>query len=687
MFHANLKKYRDHLILFRFITKYFINLALAQKHFMGSLISLPSSIEKKTFKNCILLFFVLSFLIYGKSITNKYAMDDEYVTYNNQQVHGGISSIPGIFTTTYALDNKASFEYRPIVKVTYAIEYQFFGENPHVSHFINILFYVACLSLLFYVLLKLIPQYHYLFSLTVVLLFLIHPLHSEVVLSLKNRDGMLSFIACFSSLLFYLRFADGKGRDFINLSIGFIFMLIATMSKKDAMTFFVVIPFTLWFFRNISLKKILLIFVSYLPVLILFRLAAKSVVNTSIRTLLEWENPLFIHSTVFERIPQGFYSLYFYLKMFLVPHPLVSYYGYNQVPIVGWNNVSVWIIIILLIVLAAIIIKKKAIREVWVFGILFFLITISMFTNVIVPVVGIVAERFAFIPSVGLCIVLVYGLFRYFKVPVGNTAFKLNSVSNGFWITCLVILILFGGKSFSRNAAWKDAYTLYKTDAAVAVESAHTHTLLSATAIAKLKNEPRLSKARKRELVLEAEEHYLEALRIIPDYISTHNNLGMLYYTYMGQTEKAIVHLKRAVELDSNYVEAYFNLASCYASLKEFDKAEKYYLKALELNPAFTSAYMSLSNVYAATNQYDKILKVNQRGIDKGVKSDAMYINIANVYFSNGDTLNALPYLEKAITFNPNNRGVNSFLSNYYSSKGDREKAAYYNALFSRSSR
>jgi protein O-mannosyl-transferase len=650
---------------------------------MTPLISSPSAIDKKTFRNCILVFFILSFLIYSKSISNRYSMDDEYVTLNNEQVHGGISKIPEILRTTYSTDTRASFEYRPIVKITYALEYELFGENPYISHFINILFYVACLILLFYILMRLMPQQHYVFAFLVTLLFLVHPLHSEVVMSLKNRDVMLSFISAFLSLLFYLRFAEGKG--YLNILGGIFFLFFAIMSKKDSMTFMAIIPFTVWFFRRVTWKPVVLIIVSYLPAVFSFRAAAKSVQNEVMRILLQWENPLFLGSTFAERIPQGFYSVYFYLKMFLIPHPLISYYGYNQVPIVGWDHPVVWLVIGLLIGAAYFIIRSKAYKTVWFYGIIFFLVTISMFTNVVVPVVGIVGERFAFIPSVGLCMVAAYVMINYFKIPLENLSYRLKAASNNFWMITGLIVVVFGARTFARNGAWKDAYTLYKTDAEVAVESAHTHSLLAAAAISRMKNEPRMSKAVKKEMVLEAEKHYLESIRIIPDYTASHNNLGMLYYSYIGNREKAAYHLRKAVQLDPDYVEALFNLATCYASLTQYDSAEVYFLKAIEAKPDFANSYLSISNMYGANKQYDKILELNQKAIDKGIKTDVIYINVGNVYFMNGDTLKALPYLENAIKFNPRNDGVNTFLSNYYRSKGNKQKADFYAAYLNHS--
>ena len=199
------------------------------------------NIDSTAFKKSILLFFLLAFVIYGKSIFNEYAMDDEYVVKDNIQVHKGIKAIPEIFKTTYVIDNKkSSYEYRPLVKATYAIEYQFFKENPHISHFINILLYVLSVIILYVVMLKLFESYHYLFSLSICLVFLLHPIHSEVVLSLKNRDVILSFIGCFYSLYFYLKYAENS--TIINLFWGVFFMFFALISKRDSMTFYAIIP-------------------------------------------------------------------------------------------------------------------------------------------------------------------------------------------------------------------------------------------------------------------------------------------------------------------------------------------------------------------------------------------------------------------------------------------------------------
>lgn len=649
-------------------------------------IIIPAITEKQIHRRIIIFFFILSFIIYGKSISNKYSMDDEYVIHNNAQVHKGIKAIPEIFRSTYVVDDqKSSYEYRPLVKALYAIEYQFFGEKPRISHFFNIILYAITISFLFFLLVRLFPNYHYIFALTIATIFLIHPLHSEVVMSIKNRDEILSFFACLLSLYFYLKYVETEKK--IHIFWGAIFMLIAMLSKRDAMTFYAIIPLTIWFFTSLPWKKYKLIFLSFILPIAVYQIGKRNILNETSRFVLEWENPLFQHTSILHRIPTGFYTVYFYLKMYLIPHPLISYYGYNQVPIATWTNPIVWLVIIGLIPVVYYAIKNFRTKKIIVYGILYFFIAISMFTNVMKPVVGIVGERFAYIPSLGLCILAAWGLLKLFKVPVENVKAKISSFNGMFFFTISIIILIYGGKTFARNSAWKDTYTLYKTDVENASESAHMHSLFAAASIQKIRENPKMSNEEKRIHVSNAIKHYKEALRIIPNYISCLNNLGMVYYSYYNKPEEGIPYLKKAILLKPDYVEAYFNLATCQIALKQNDEAEKMYLKSIELNPKFLNSYYPLSNLYLGGKQYDKILKLNQNAIDIGLKSDILFINMGNAYFIKGDTLNAVPFFEKGIELTPNNRKLNSFLAQFYQKNGDFKKASFYYDLMSKSAK
>ncbi|MBK8366589.1 MAG: hypothetical protein IPL10_03970 [Bacteroidetes bacterium] len=122
-------------------------------------------------------------------------MDDQFVT-ENSYTNKGLKTIKKIFTSYYAeSDGKNNYEYRPIVKLSFALEHELFGVRPWVGHLINILLYAICLLLLYKVLLLIFHQQTSTFNLLIVLLFAVLPIHTEVVASLKNRDVLLCF--CF----------------------------------------------------------------------------------------------------------------------------------------------------------------------------------------------------------------------------------------------------------------------------------------------------------------------------------------------------------------------------------------------------------------------------------------------------------------------------------------------------------
>jgi hypothetical protein len=124
---------------------------------------------------------------------NGYNMDDELVTINHRLTSQGISAIPEIFTSPYYQDNMGyAYEYRPMALASFAIEHQFFGESPFMSHVISLLLYIGLCLLLYKFLLQLGGVVTPPLALFITLLFSAFTAHTEVVCSIKNRDELLA---------------------------------------------------------------------------------------------------------------------------------------------------------------------------------------------------------------------------------------------------------------------------------------------------------------------------------------------------------------------------------------------------------------------------------------------------------------------------------------------------------------
>jgi len=204
-----------------------------------------------------ILILIFSALLYANTIPNDYNMDDELVTRNHRLTAKGISAIPEIFTSTYYKDESGyAYEYRPVVLCSFAIEHQFFGDNAHVSHFFNVLLYALMCLLLFRVLLILKLQISPLLSFAITLLFVVHPAHTEVVASIKNRDELLAFIFVLMSLYSTLKSTYEKKKW--PLVFTPVLFVLALLSKMSVFSFVLIIPIVMIFFTDLEFYQVMI---------------------------------------------------------------------------------------------------------------------------------------------------------------------------------------------------------------------------------------------------------------------------------------------------------------------------------------------------------------------------------------------------------------------------------------------
>ena len=111
-------------------------------------------------------------------------------------------------------------------------------------------------------------------------------------------------------------------------------------------------------------------------------------------------------------------------------------------------------------------------REIWAFGIVFFFLGIGGACNLLFPAVGIIAERFAFVASLGFCILVAFAFHRIWKSGI---KWQVSGVK------ILLALILIGSliTVLQRNPAWASRKSLYETDMINLDSSAKAHSLLA----------------------------------------------------------------------------------------------------------------------------------------------------------------------------------------------------------------
>ena len=151
-----------------------------------------------------------------------------------------------------------------------------------------------------------------------------------------------------------------------------------------------------------------------------------------------------------DRITVGLYCSWFYLKMLIFPIDLSYYYGYNQIPMATWKYWEVWVAIIIYVPLGVYGFIQFLKRKVIGLGIVLWLGLMLAVVNVLFPIVGIVADRFTYMFSLGFCIVVGFLLLKVFKVNI-NKEVTILELPSSFMSVVTIILFVYSGRTIARN--------------------------------------------------------------------------------------------------------------------------------------------------------------------------------------------------------------------------------------------
>ena len=590
-------------------------------------------------------------LLYGNVLKNGYSLDDSIVTESSNITAKGIRAIPKLLHSYYIERAKnVKFEYRPLAKISFALEHELFGVNVVVSHFVNLLLYTLALFLLYSALKVLFSAYDDAIAFYCTLLFAIMPIHTEVVASLKNREELLCFIFCMIALKQFLLFFDSGFKKWLSLLFALLAFYLAFLTKLDALPFLAVIPILAYAKTRLHLRQAIffgaLLFGTYFLYILTKRGALE---KTSAKRMSAWfENPLFFEYVLKYRIVAMFNSLGFYIVQDLVPFKQSCYYGYDTIPVfrLSWHG---WLGILASPLIAWGLIRSYLKKDLLLFsGLFIFCGSVSMYLNLVRPAVGIVADRFAFLSSLGAAITVVALLHRYFSLtPAAPRQLK---------IAAAVVALVFGTGIISRNQDWKSLDTLIHADYPKYPNSAFLNYRegLSLVQAVEQKRTAVATVAQQRDIFLKARSLVEKSVRIDPGYLASRSYLCYIDIYLLNDFRAALPHVDTALSIEKN-TELYFYKAICMRETRQPDSAEFYLKKCLELDPSYTNAYNLLSYDYAAAKQFDKTVALYTNAIKAGVNTLEINNGLGKTYWQMGDTANAIIYYQNAQGIDPRN--------------------------------
>ena len=632
---------------------------------------------------------VISFALYAITLQNGYILDDVMVLKDNMLVKQGIKAIPELLTTPHmrgylVIPNDL---YRPLSLVMFAIEYQFFGPNPTVGHFFNILMFAGCVVMLFLFLNKFFDGKKTAIAFIAAFVFAIHPIHTEVVANIKSCDELLCYFFGFWSLNLFMNYM--KGGKMSQLVIGIIALFLAYISKETVITFVAIIPILFFLYSNENRRRAILItggMILATAVFLVIRTVVLDKYNANQPGAITdfMDNALVNAPSAATRMATEFYILGKYLWLMFIPYPLLANYSFNSIPFVGFGNVYALLSVAAYGFLGFFsitrLIRNK--KDPWAFAIIFYLATLSLFSNFPFLMGAEMAERFAFFASTGFCIAVALAIEQWI-IKAG--AINVMSLKASKTLAVLIpLLVVFGGMTIARNNDWKDEYTLYKTDVGKSPEDSRLYQYL-ATAMAENMYPEEPDSNKRKALDIESIGYLRKALSIYPGFAEAHVELGRLYernHMYdsavaedvkalqlkpfnstannnmgsvditLGKYQEAIPFLKRSIEANPNFKFVYLNLARAYKQVKQYDSAAINYNIMLSFDPNYPDGQKELATVYFMQQKYDSAA-VHFKIVTQLTPADPdAFNNLGAVYLNGKNYFPAIEQFKKTIALN-----------------------------------
>jgi Tfp pilus assembly protein PilF len=549
---------------------------------------------------CLGIISIISAIVFLPSLNNDFTNwdDDGYVVKNPDIMGLTFHNIAEVFSSTYISN------YQPLTMLSYMIDFQLFQLNPMAFHVTNLLWHIANCLLVFMFMYSLSGSN--LAGLIAALLFAIHPLRVESVAWIAERKDVMSAFFFLLSLLFYVRYLKTPKRTWYHL--GIISFLFSLLCKPMAVS----LPFVLlliYYLKNGRPdKKALLNTIPFFALTAIF-----SIVTLFAQNVLAPVGTDTFSLSIIHRLCIPFYGILFYIVKTIFPFRLCSFYPF---PGDTGNSLEILVSPLVCAGIAAILFYfRPRSRKLW-FGMLFYLFTLIPVLQIIPVGNAMVAERYTYIPSIGIFFLVAW--FFQFLLTVKLRARKSLRLTVSAGIGLLVIA--FGCLSFMRCSIWKDGLTLWNDVIdEYPVDAAYYFRGLAYSAQG---NYPRaiddynqaIEKKPDYALALDARgtalfnigqydkalEDYSEAIRIIPKNALSYANRGTVY-SQKGNFEKAIADYSEAIKIyPKRAFSSYCNRGMAYGKIGDFNRAIEDFSQAIKLNPDYAQLYYYRGLAYSA---------------------------------------------------------------------------------------
>jgi tetratricopeptide (TPR) repeat protein len=506
---------------------------------------------------------------YANGVRGSFTYDDKAVIRDDPRIQT-THRIAEIFETPYFGGPRGSGSaYRPMLLLSYALQWWVFGGWAAAFHAGNILVHIAATLLLASLLLRL--EFPPRLALASSLLFAVHPIHVESVTSLVGRGETQAAVFVLLYLLLAQRVGERGSMWYWSLAASSVCYGLALFTKESGVVapalaglmFMYLADGSFWRRVGISLRKGWPLYLASAAVLAGFLFARIEILGGALRSpgsgIFEVENAL-APVRVMTRVANACLILWRYVGRCLVPLHLSADESAWSIRVLRARSILPIAAVLLLLSTAGLAARRAfRRRDAVAFGFLFFLVSFLSTANLLFPIGTIFAERIAYLPSAGICLIL--------AAVVAGVSDSQARISRARSAVLAVLVFAFAARAIVRNSVWWSDERLFANSLATS---------------------PRSAKA----------EYNLAYIRSVNK-----------------QWAAARTHYIRAIEIYSGYWDAWAGKGRMERELGRLDEAERSYEKSIQVNPAYENGYFGLGQVREASGRLREALEAYQLGL------------------------------------------------------------------------
>lgn len=624
-----------------------------------------------------LLLFGLAFLLYANTFTHEYALDDRAVMFQNKFVQQGFGGFPEIMSTFYwnGFWEANAGLYRPMSLLVFAMEWAVNDNAPGLYHFVNVVLYALTCVLVYKLLRRMLKDYSKILALVATVLFIVMPMHTEVVANIKSLDEILSLLFFALTMQQLLNYSDTKKP--LQLVWATLLFYCALLSKEGAVLYFPMFALALYYFTKTEIRRIAVTLAPLAAIAVLWYLQHSWVIAQAAppEAYSYQNNALLAISPEFsmDRLATAIGMFGHYLYKLLIPYPMSYDYSFNEFPGTSFGDPVVLLTLAAILGLLFVAFRQMKNKTVLSFSIFWFFITFALTSNLFVIIGATMADRFLFVPSLGFCIAAGWFVSRL----TGHVDSGIAVMSNPGVLVSGVVTVVFMVITFNRNSDWKNDYTLFAADVEHATGSSRTHYNWG-TAMMNY-GDNATDETLKSSWYKQAEAEFITAAKIDTGYGSwnVYGNLGVIYSRQKRYAES--VEMTR-IAIKKNPYDRTFpsNLGDAYVRLQKYDSAKVNLEKAIKNGYVVDDTWLFLGIARLNLKDTAGALEALKNGAAAFPGNLPLLENYGNVLGMSHKYKESIAVMEDLYNRNPSNPGPLRIIAVNYEAMGDKEKMKEY---------